>query len=102
MSFEPVSTLEDLDNLDSDEIVQGYRDWRQGDPEPGENRGRAYWHGWMNAARDHYQSPPTWASGELARRYLERERNVRHANSRRVHLGRHDHGRGQAQPSGRD
>lgn len=41
-TFEPVLTLDDLDSLDDAEIVEGYCDWRPGDPEPGLNRGRAY------------------------------------------------------------
>lgn len=73
MTFEPVSTLADLDTLDDDEIVAGYNDWRPGDPEPGENRGRAYWHGWMNAARDRNAAPWTWEGAELARAWLARE-----------------------------
>lgn len=70
--FQPVSTLADLDSLDEGEIVAGYLDWRAGDPEPGPNRGRAYWHGWMNAARDHRERPHTEADGRLVREYVAR------------------------------
>ncbi len=45
-TFAPVTTLEDLDSLDDDEVTAGYSETERGDPEPGENRGRAYWHGW--------------------------------------------------------
>lgn len=65
--FEPVATRDDFDTLDLEEIIQGYRDFRSGEPEPGENRGRSYWHGWMNAARDHCERPITQASMNLAR-----------------------------------
>lgn len=65
-AFQPVATLADLNSLDLDEIVAGYMDWRQGDPEPGPNRGRAYWHGWMNRARDHGDSPDTPEAAQLA------------------------------------
>ncbi len=51
-NFEPVRTLEDLDSLDLDEIVAGYRSYEAGDPEPGPNRGRAFWHGWRNGRED--------------------------------------------------
>ena len=51
--FAPVRTAEDLDSLDPNEIVAGFRDFQRGDPEPGPNRGRAYWHGWRVAAADH-------------------------------------------------
>jgi len=46
MSFEPVRTLADLESLDDVEILAGYLEAKRGDPEPGPNRGRAYWHGW--------------------------------------------------------
>ena len=62
----PVRTAADLATLDEDEIVAGYLDFRPGDPEPGPNRGRAFWHGWMNAARDHHERPATDAARQLA------------------------------------
>ncbi len=46
MNFEPVRTKADLDTLNHAEIVEGYMSASSGDPEPGPNRGRAYWHGW--------------------------------------------------------
>lgn len=49
---QPVTTIADLDQLDSDEMYEGYRDGRAGEPEPGGNRSRAYWHGWRNGAVD--------------------------------------------------
>ncbi len=52
MNFEPVRTLADLDTLDHTEIVEGYMSAARGDPEPGPNRGRSYWHGWRNAMID--------------------------------------------------
>jgi len=52
MNFEPVATKEDLDTLDHDEIVEGYRTAECGDPEPGPNRGRAVWHGWRMRMMD--------------------------------------------------
>ena len=65
-AFKPVATLADLGTLDNAEIVAGYRDYAPYDPEPGINRGRAYWHGFMNAARDHHNAPPTRAAAQLA------------------------------------
>lgn len=68
----PVETLDDLDRLDDDEIVAGYRDWRPDDPEPGPNRSRAYWHGWCNAARDRGAKESTSAQRKLARAVVDR------------------------------
>ena len=48
----PVTTADELDALDTDEIVEGYRDGFAGEPEPGDNRSRSYWHGWRNGAVD--------------------------------------------------
>jgi hypothetical protein len=52
MNFEPVTTKVDLLLLDPDEIMAGYSEARLGDPEPGVNRGRSYWHGWRNRMMD--------------------------------------------------
>jgi len=49
---QPVTTIADLDQLDSDEMYEGFRDGFKGEPEPGGNRSRAYWHGWRNGAVD--------------------------------------------------
>lgn len=45
-TFAPVRTAADLDTLDDAETVEGYHDGRAGEPEPGGNRSRSYWHGW--------------------------------------------------------
>lgn len=44
--FAPVTTLADLATLDEAEMLEGYLSAERGDPEPGPNRGRAFWHGW--------------------------------------------------------
>jgi hypothetical protein len=67
--FQAVSTKADLETLDSAEIVAGYVEFVRGDPEPGPNRGRAYWHGYMNAKRDHHESPMTAEAMNLAHEY---------------------------------
>jgi hypothetical protein len=53
MSFDPVTTFDDLDGLDHDQMVEGYLSAEHGDPEPGENRGRSYWHGWRCRMMDY-------------------------------------------------
>ena len=52
MAFAPVRTLRDLNSLDERGILEGYASAERGDPEPGENRGRAFWHGWRNRMID--------------------------------------------------
>jgi hypothetical protein len=66
-NFEPVRTLADLGSLNHDDIVEGYMSAQRGDPEPGPNRGRAFWHGWRNRMIDYGEIPPDDASGQLAR-----------------------------------
>jgi hypothetical protein len=71
MSFAPVSTLADLDSLNEADILEGYLSTQRGDPEPGENRGRAFWHGWRNRMMDMGELRPDSASCNLAHEYLE-------------------------------
>jgi len=53
MAHHPVTTAADLDTLNDVDILEGYLDGTDLDtPEPGENRGRAYWHGWQNGRGD--------------------------------------------------
>jgi hypothetical protein len=52
VNFPVVATLEEFDALDSAQVFAGYVEARPGDPEPGENRGLSYWHGWCNRMRD--------------------------------------------------
>jgi hypothetical protein len=48
----PVATIAELDQLDADDMVEGFRDSFKGEPEPQGNRSRSYWHGWRNGAVD--------------------------------------------------
>lgn len=70
MNFEPVRTVADLDTLDEAEIIDGYRSAERGDPEPGPNRGRAYWHGWRNRMIDLGVIPGDDASRQLAHEFV--------------------------------
>jgi hypothetical protein len=75
-TFEQVASLLELDELDSDEIVAGYRDWRSGDPEPGPNRGKAYWLGWTNAAYDHRHADAPGVAWAVTCEYAARLRSA--------------------------
>lgn len=66
MNFEPVRTKADLDTLDFADVLEGYLSTERGDPEPGPNRGRAFWHGWRNRMIDLHELPPDDASHQLA------------------------------------
>ena len=74
MRFLPVRTVADLETLNADEILAGYRSAERGDPEPGENRGRAFWHGWRNAMIDIGELPMDDAARQLAREIVRRRK----------------------------
>lgn len=77
MKFAPVRTLDDLDSLNEADILEGYRLTERGDPEPGENRGRAFWHGWRNRMMDYGELPQDEASGQLAREFVASRRCIK-------------------------
>ncbi len=64
----PVEKLCDLGRLDLGEIQEGYIDGHRDAMEPGNNRSRAYWHGWRNAQHNSHRLEPDTAARELARR----------------------------------
>ena len=53
-------------DLDDDDLVEGYMDGAGGDPEPGDNRSYAYWHGWTKGALDGGHREKTSADAALA------------------------------------
>ncbi len=55
--FRPVETKADLDALDLDDIVAGYRAGLDDPSEPGSDKSRGYWHGWRNAQTDRKRRP---------------------------------------------
>jgi hypothetical protein len=65
--FSPVRTKADLETLDNDEIVAGYRFGAHGGGEPGSDKSRAFWHGWRNSQIDRGAIPVDDASGALIR-----------------------------------
>ena len=78
-SWEPVTSLADLDQLNDAEIQEGYFDGRDDapEPQPGGNRSRAYWHGWrvgmadarrLDLGPDHAQLVHEWLARERGRR----------------------------------
>jgi hypothetical protein len=75
-TFTPVRTVDDLHSLDHAEVLEGYMSAERGDPEPGPNRGRAYWHGWRNRMIDMGALPPDDASRALVRDYINRQKGA--------------------------
>ncbi len=48
----PISTIADAENLDSEEVVAGYRAGLRGAPERFDSVTRSWWHGWRNGRVD--------------------------------------------------
>jgi hypothetical protein len=65
-----------LDGLDHDQVVEGYLSAERGDPEPGPNRGRSYWHGWRCRMMDYGIIPIDEGHRNLVREYLEHQRRA--------------------------
>ncbi len=49
---QPVTTVSELNTLDTHEMIDGYCAGLDGEPEPGNNRSKSYWHGWRNGNAD--------------------------------------------------
>lgn len=64
----PVTTVDELLTLNDAEIVEGYNDGYRGEPEPGGNRSKSYWHGWRNGRVDGGHDEKDMAMAILARR----------------------------------
>jgi hypothetical protein len=81
-NFEPVRTLEELDSLNDQDIRDGYLSTESGDPEPGPNRGKAFWHGWRNRMIDKGLIEKDDACATLARLWVAREKSTSRKEAR--------------------
>lgn len=73
MNFAPVTDLWELDSLDHDQVVEGYASAERGDPEPGPNRGKSFWHGWRCRMMDMGEIPIDDAHHKLIKEWVERQ-----------------------------
>ena len=67
----PITRAHQLDDLDPEEMIEGYWDGKNGEPEPGNNRSFAHWHGWRNGAVDGGHREPDAAGAALAHDVIE-------------------------------
>lgn len=86
--FEPPRTAADLDSLDEAEIHAGSRDYYLCDPEPGPNRGRAYWYGWHVAAMNHGDRETDDAMRALIKEVTVRENGLLRLVTRRERIAK--------------
>lgn len=71
----PIRTAQELAEVmiqpgADEDVREGYHDGLAGDPEPGGNRSRAYWHGWRNGRVDGGHAQRDEAQAQLARDVL--------------------------------
>jgi hypothetical protein len=76
----PVTDLRTLHALDPVEMIAGYEDGRANFP-CGDNRSRAYWHGWRNGMIDAGHMPADWASITLAKGYAAAAGRRKHGSA---------------------
>lgn len=74
--FNPVSTKQDLDQLDSNDIYQGYLAGLRGDSEPSSAFSRSYWHGWRNGMVDSKRAEIDHHQRKLAREIVGKYRGL--------------------------
>lgn len=66
MSRIPIRKAKQLDDLNEKEMVEGYLDGFQNEPQPGDNRSYSYWHGWRNGMVDGKHAEGDGAQAALA------------------------------------
>lgn len=75
-----VTTLEELDALDDDELMAGHLSAEKGDPEPGGNHSRSFHHGWRTRMMDLHEIPIPIEHRMLVSAWVERNRARRQRN----------------------
>lgn len=68
--YAPLRTKVELETINDDECVAGYRAGLQGDREPGSDKSRSFWHGWRNGMMDSKRMPHDADAAALARDYV--------------------------------
>ena len=71
------TTMEELDALDQDLILKGYRAGLDDAPDYTQ-KSQSYWHGYLNAEVDRGKCPISKEQQELARAYIERQKSGKH------------------------
>lgn len=72
--YSPLSSITELATLDNDDCLAGYFAGLDGDPEPGSDKSKSYWHGWRNGMMDRGRMPIDAAARNLAHEYVRRSR----------------------------
>lgn len=74
--YQPIRTKAELDALDDDECIAGYRSGLRGEPEPGSDKSKSHWHGWRNGMMDSKRMPHDADARALAREFVGKYRGL--------------------------
>ena len=72
--YQPLSSIAELAFIDDGECVAGYLAGLHGEPEPGSDKSKSYWHGWRNGMMDTGRLPLDGAARNLAHEFVRRQR----------------------------
>ncbi|HDR9497075.1 TPA: hypothetical protein QDC06_000262 [Burkholderia cepacia] len=62
-------------DLIDDDVLAGYRSGYAGDPEPGSDKSRSFFHGWRNGRVDGGHQPIDSAQQEFAKSFIQKQRS---------------------------
>jgi hypothetical protein len=74
--FQPVATVTELNSLDETDMIAGHLSAERGDPEPGPNRGKAFWHGWRTRMMDLHEIPIDEKHRKLVKEWIASTRSA--------------------------
>lgn len=72
--FSPIRALEELALQDPHEMFNGYMAGLHGEPEPGSDKSRGYWHGWRNGMVDSGRMTKDESQAALAAEVIRAQR----------------------------
>lgn len=72
--YQPLKSAAELDLLDMDDCVTGYRAGLHGDAEPGSDKSKSFWHGWRNGMMDTNRMPHDADARAVAGEYVRQLR----------------------------
>lgn len=65
--YAPLTSAAELALIDDGDCVAGYHAGLDGEPEPGSDRSKSFWHGWRNGMIDSHRMPIDAAALALVR-----------------------------------
>lgn len=69
--FKSAATVVDLETLDQADVLAGYYSGLNGDPAPGSDKSRGFFHGWRNGMADTRRTDTTPEQQQLCREMVD-------------------------------